>query len=74
MDKAKRYEAQAAALNGRAERFLRAHEVLEVSTTLFEIAIVLVSITALVGSRLLLLVSAAAASIAIAVLIAGALL
>jgi hypothetical protein len=37
----------------RAEHILTSHEILEVATTLFEISIVLVSVTALVGSRLL---------------------
>ena len=41
----------------RAEHLLASHEILEVATTLFEIAIVLVSVSALVGTRLLPIVA-----------------
>jgi hypothetical protein len=50
---AREWDARSRAATARAERFLTAHEILEVATTFFEIAIVLVSVTALVGSRLL---------------------
>ena len=71
--KARGYDDEAARQNERSERLLHAHEILEIATTLFEISIVLVSVTALVGSRLLPVVSVGAAAIGIAVLIAGAL-
>lgn len=61
MKKARAFEAEAERHNARSERLLQQHETIEVGTTLFEVAIVLVSITALVGSRLLPVVSAAAA-------------
>ncbi|HEY0395878.1 MAG TPA: DUF4337 family protein [Candidatus Elarobacter sp.] len=53
MEKAKGFEHEAERHNQRSERLLQQHETIEVGTTLFEVAIVLVSITALVGSRLL---------------------
>lgn len=73
LEKARRYDEDAARQNERSERLLHAHEILEIATTLFEIAIVLVSVTALVGSRLLPIVSLGAAAIGISVLITGAL-
>jgi hypothetical protein len=51
--KAREYEHEAVHHNEHSERLLKQHETIEVGTTLFEVAIVLVSITALVGSRLL---------------------
>jgi hypothetical protein len=53
MEKAQRFEEEALRHNERSERLLRSHETVEVGATLFEVAIVLVSITALVGSRVL---------------------
>lgn len=73
LEKARGYDEDAVRQNERSERLLHAHEILEIATTLFEIAIVLVSITALVGSRLLPIVSGGAAAIGVAVLIVGAL-
>lgn len=71
MAKAKDFEHQADLDNERSERLLGAHEVLEVSTTLFEVAIVLVSIVALVGSRLLPIVAAIASGAGLAILVFG---
>ena len=51
--KARAFDEQAAHDNERSERLLLSHEIIEVATTLFEVSIVLISITALVGSRLL---------------------
>lgn len=61
MKKARGLEEEAVRHNERSERLLKQHETIEVGTTLFEVAIVLVSITVLVGSRLLPFVSATAA-------------
>ncbi len=58
----KRTSSEAEHLNAQSERLLRSHEIIEIATTLFEVSIVLVSITALVGSRLLLPVVAGIAS------------
>ena len=63
LEKAHRFEEDATRMNERSERLLAQHETIEIATTLFEVSIVLVSITALVGSRLLP-VSAAIASFA----------
>jgi uncharacterized protein DUF4337 len=61
MKKALAFEEEAVHHNERSERLLQQHETIEVGTTLFEVAIVLVSITALVGSRLLPFVGGGAA-------------
>ena len=53
MTQARAYEEEAKHHNERSERLLQQHETIEVGSTLFEVAIVLVSITALVGSRVL---------------------
>lgn len=60
MEKAKGFEEEAVHHNERSERLLKQHETIEVGTTLFEVSIVLVSITVLVGSRLLPFVAAGA--------------
>ena len=56
--KARKFEESAAASNERSERRLHAHEILEVAATLFEIAIVLVSISAIAASPVLTAVAA----------------
>jgi hypothetical protein len=61
--KARGYEEEAVHHSEQSERSLKQHETIEVATTLFEVAIVLVSITVLVGSRLLPLVAAGAAAL-----------
>lgn len=53
LERAHRFDEQADREDARSERLLGQAETIEVGTTLFEVAIVLVSITALVGSRLL---------------------
>ncbi len=53
LTKARDLEKESEHQNVDSERLLKSHEVIEVAVTLFEISIVLVSITALVGSRLL---------------------
>jgi hypothetical protein len=61
MTQARAYEEEAKHHNERSERLLQQHETIEVGSTLFEVAIVLVSITALVGSRVLPYTAGAAA-------------
>ncbi len=57
------YDQEAIAWNARSERLLRQHETIEFGSTLFEVAIVLVSVTALVGSRLLPITAGVAATL-----------
>jgi hypothetical protein len=71
MEKARGFEEEAVRDNERSERLLKQHETIEVGTTLFEVAIVLVSITVLVGSRLLPFVSGLAAVIGMAFFLLG---
>ena len=56
--KAHRYEEQAEADERRSEQLLISHEILEIGTTLFEVAIVLVSVSALAAARFLPLAAA----------------
>jgi hypothetical protein len=70
-EKAKAFEEEALRHNERSERLIKQHETIEVGTTLFEVAIVLVSITVLVGSRLLPVVGATAAALGIVFFILG---
>lgn len=58
--KAHGLEHEAEADNARSERLLQQHEYFEIGSALFEVAIVLVSITALAGSRLLPVMAALA--------------
>jgi hypothetical protein len=71
MKKARAFEEEAVHHNEHSERLLKQHETIEVGTTLFEVAIVLVSITVLVGSRLLPFVSGLAAVIGIVFFLLG---
>jgi hypothetical protein len=71
LEKARRFEEDAAHQNERSEHLLGEHETIEVGATLFEVAIVLVSITALVGSRLLPVVAGVAAALGMVFFIAG---
>ena len=71
MEKARAFEEEAVRHNEHSERLLKQHETIEVGTTLFEVAIVLVSITVLVGSRLLPIVGALAAAIGMLFFVLG---
>lgn len=71
LNDAKALERQAAAQQRRSDDVLHSYETLEVATTLFEIAIVLTSISALTGSRPLLWSSIGASAIGVAAMIAG---
>ena len=65
------FEADARRWSERSEQLLRQHETIEVGSTLFEVAIVLVSITALVGSRLLPITAGVAAILGMVFVVAG---
>ena len=71
VEKAQAFEEEAARHNEHSERLLTQHETIEVATTLFEVAIVLVSITALVGSRLLPISAGVAAVLGLGFFVAG---
>ena len=71
MEKAHGFEDEAGRHNERSERLLQQHETIEVAATLFEVAIVLVSITALVGSRLLPVSAGVAAVLGMAFFLFG---
>jgi hypothetical protein len=71
LEKAHKYVEKAKEDNELSERLLKSHEVIEVAVTLFEISIVLVSITALVGSRLLPWVAGVASAAGIVILAVG---
>jgi hypothetical protein len=58
---AKAFDEQADRENARSERLLGQAETIEVGATLFEVGIVLVSITALIGSRVLPITAGVAA-------------
>ncbi len=71
--KARDFENEAERDDARSERLLGAHEIIEVATTLFEVSIVLVSITALVGSRLLPVAAGIASALGVAIFVVGVL-
>ena len=71
MKKAQGFEEEAARHNERSEKLLQQHETVEVAATLFEVAIVLVSITALVGSRLLPISAGVAAVLGVVFFVVG---
>ncbi len=71
LEKAARFEREAERDNARSEHLLAQHETIEVATTLFEVSIVLVSITALVGSRLLPIVAGAASGLGLLIFAYG---
>jgi len=71
LERARAQEEHAKAVNERSERFARAHEVMEGGVTLFEVAIAVVSISALTSSTFLIGFGAAAAAGGLAVLLYG---
>jgi hypothetical protein len=71
LKKAREYEKESEEQNVASERLLKAHEVIEIAVTLFEVSIVLVSITALVGSRLLPWVAGVASVSGLVILLVG---
>jgi len=68
---AKDLEERSAAANERSERRMQSHEVIEIGVTLLEIAIVLVSISALVTTPLLSGAAAAAAGLGCIIALMG---
>ncbi|GAC1407618.1 MAG: hypothetical protein NVSMB64_14700 [Candidatus Velthaea sp.] len=72
--KAHRFEQGAEAANERSEHYLKSYETLEIGVTFFEIAIVLVSISALATTRVLTVVAAVATIAGFVISIIGALL
>lgn len=71
LEKARKLDERSREATERAEHILASHEILSVATTLFEIGIVLVSITALVGSRLLPVAAAIATAAGLVIAIRG---
>jgi hypothetical protein len=71
LPEARKLDTQSREATTRAEHILISHEILEVATTLFEVAIVLVSVTALVGSRLLPIAAAVGTAVGIAIALRG---
>jgi hypothetical protein len=72
-DRWQAFEHEALVADARSARLSAQHATIEVGTTLFEVAIVLVSITALVGSRVLPIAAGCAALIGLGFALAGAL-
>lgn len=71
LEKARHFEEEAERLNLRSERLLAQHETIEIATTLFEVSIVLVSITALIGSQLLPIVAGVASALGVVIAVYG---
>jgi hypothetical protein len=69
--KAHRFEELSAHHDAHSDSLLASHERIEVAATLFEVAIVLVSISALVGSRLLPITAGVATAIGLVIFVAG---
>ena len=72
--RAKAYEHDAERQGALSERLFRAHEVIEVATTMFEIGIVLISLTALLGSNFLRAGAIVAGALGFVILIVGVLI
>lgn len=72
--KAQQLDAQSDDQYERSERFMQSYEKFEVAATLFEVSIVLVSITALMRSRALLYVGGVATAAGIIFFVQGSLL
>jgi len=71
LEKARRLEDEAAASSKNAEHLMHAHEILETAVTLFEVAIAIVSISALTSSTFLIGFGALAAGTGVAILLHG---
>ncbi len=70
-DAAQNYQTESDLAENRSERYLRSYETLQVATTFFDVAIVLVSISALVRTRALLIAGLGLSAIGIALMIFG---
>jgi hypothetical protein len=71
LEKAKALEKQAADEDDRSELILKSYETLQFATTAFEISIVLVSISALAGSRIFLPVGCALSGFGLILFVTG---
>jgi Domain of unknown function (DUF4337) len=71
LEKARHLEDEAVASSKNAEHLMRVHEILETSVTLFEVAVAIVSISALTSSTFLIVFGALAAGAGIAILTHG---
>ena len=71
LEKARDYDREADAANARSERYLRSHETLEISVTLLEVAIVILSISTLAGTVTLPVIAGLAILAGIGFAIAG---
>lgn len=71
LEKARRLEGEAVASSKSAEHLIHAHEILETAVTLFEVAIAIVSISALTSSTFLIGFGALAAGTGLAILLHG---
>jgi len=69
--KARSYEDQADALDSKSEKFIHSYETLEVAATFLEVAIVILSISTLVGTVVLPVMAAVATLVGIGFTIAG---
>jgi len=71
LKKAKALEAQSGDYSERSERFMNSYENHEIAATLFEVSIVLVSITALMRTRALLWIAGSATLVGFAFFAVG---
>jgi hypothetical protein len=70
-DSAQGYETESNLFEDRSERLLRSYETLQVATTFFDVAIVLVSISALVRTAILLAAGCGLSAVGIALTVMG---
>ena len=71
LDQARGYEKKAAEADERSERFLHSHDTVEIGVTFLEVAIVILSISSLVGTLLLPIIAAGATVVGIGFALAG---
>jgi uncharacterized protein DUF4337 len=71
LGKARDYDKQAAEANERSERFLHSHDTLEIGVTFLEVAIVVLSISALVGTLALPIIAGVATVVGVGFAAAG---
>ncbi len=71
LKKAEGLEEQSARDDERSEAFLKSYEILQFATTMFEISIVLVSISALAGARLFLPLGCGLSSVGLVLFVVG---
>lgn len=71
LEKAKALEEQSTHDDERSEAILRSYEVLQFATTAFEVSIILVSISALAGTRIFLPFACAVSGVGLVLFVAG---